>query len=717
MKKKRMLFTSLLAVVLLNRCADQPASDHPALTFCCQEKNDLYLILSQANAIACTRWETAEQAVSAAPPGSGVLILAEGYPDRPTEIDPTSLAVAREKGLRVYLEFPASIPGLPVDSVKITRYERAVVSSEFFLPELKPLTILAIHDCHFTPFHAPKTHLALSRIAGFDKAIYGLGKEAWPLLAFYPDSAVLISATKLSQFVSARYAPEAAWAVIWQKILSWACPGAEAIELQWTPTVRPSFSREEALPQSVEANALQRGAAWFMESRLLMHQPDESRVPALVQRSDDRSIIEEPIGDGRYGILEGYASSIRYDGRQPRQIIRRTDCISECAMGLAFGGQVTAKSIYASIAGRLLNFLFFDCMAQQQERADPSHPAFGLIVWGISSPAWQIAYYGDDNARVILSTMASAALLQNTAWDIPLLKALFANLRTSGQYGFRTNRINMPDLSTKGWQYYYHRSPVNYAPHYESYLWACYLWAYRQTGYPLFLQRAKTAIRMTMQAYPDRWRWTNGIAQERARMLLPLAWLVRTEDTEEHRRWLRQVANDLLALQDPCGALREELGKPDMGQYGPPVSNEAYGEKEATLIQANGDPICDLLYTTNFAFLGLHEAASATQDSIYISAEEKLAKFLCRIQVRSEKFSELDGAWFRAFDYHQWTYWGSNADAGWGAWSIESGWTQGWIVAALGMRQMRTSLWDLTRNSRIKEHFSELYPLFFPPKR
>ncbi|HPI74832.1 MAG TPA: hypothetical protein PLZ01_15570, partial [bacterium] len=214
MKKKHMLFTSLLAVVLLNRCADQPASDHPALTFCCQEKNDLYLILSQANAIACTRWETAEQAVSAAPPGSGVLILAEGYPDRPTEIDPTSLAVAREKGLRVYLEFPASIPGLPVDSVKITRYERAVVSSEFFLPELKPLTILAIHDCHFTPFHAPRTHLALSRIAGFDKAIYGLGREAWPLLAFYPDSAVLISATKLSQFVSARYAPEAAWAVI-----------------------------------------------------------------------------------------------------------------------------------------------------------------------------------------------------------------------------------------------------------------------------------------------------------------------------------------------------------------------------------------------------------------------------------------------------------------------------------------------------------------------
>jgi len=712
-----MLFTALLAVVLVNRCGDQPADQATRLTFCCREKNDLYQIVSQSKAVPCVRCETAEQAISAAPQGSAVLILAEGYPDQPTQINPALLTIARKKGLRMYLEFPASFPGLAVDSVKTTRYERAVVSSEFFSPDLKPLTILAVHDCHYTPFHAPAPHLSLSRVAGFDHAIYGLGKETWPLLTFYPDSAVLISSTKLSQFVSARYAPEAAWSIIWQKILGWACPGVGAIELKWTATVRPSFSRTEALPQAVEWNALQRGAAWFTQSRLLMHQPDESRVPALVQRSEERSIIEEPIGDGSYGILEGYASSVRFDGRQPRQIIRRSDCTGECAMGLAFGAQVTGNSVYAPIAERLLNFLFFDCMAQQQERADPNHPAFGLIVWGISSPAWQIAYYGDDNARVILSTIASAALLQSTAWDIPLLKVLFANLRTSGQYGFRGNRINMPDISTKGWQYYYHRSPVNYAPHYESYLWACYLWAYRQTGFPLFLQRAKTAIRMTMQAYPDQWRWTNGIAQERARMLLPLAWLVRNEDTEEHRRWLRQVADDLLALQDPCGALREELGEPEMAQYGPPNSNEEYGEKEATLIQANGDPICDLLYTTNFAFLGLHEAALATQDSLYIDAEEKLAKFLCRIQVRSEKFPELDGAWFRAFDYRQWTYWGSNADAGWGAWSIESGWTQGWIVAVLGLRRMKTSLWDLTGSSRIKEHFTELYPLFFTPER
>ena len=233
----------------------------------------------------------------------------------------------------------------------------------------------------------------------------------------------------------------------------------------------------------------------------------------------------------------------------------------------------------------------------------------------------------------------------------------------------------------------------------------------RITRLTSFLERAKTAIRMTMDAYPDDWRWTNGLQQERARMLLPLAWLVRVEDTPEHRQWLRRIAQDLLAFQDDCGAVREELGSAGKGSYAPPASNEAYGTTEAP--QADGDPVCDLLYTTNFAFLGLHEAAAATGDTFYAEAEDRLAKFLCRIQIRSEDHPKLDGGWFRAFDFRRWEYWASSADLGWGAWSIESGWTCGWINAVLGMRRLKTSLWDLTAGSAIEHHFDKLHRLMF----
>ncbi|HUY82085.1 MAG TPA: hypothetical protein VMU92_10220, partial [Acidobacteriaceae bacterium] len=92
--------------------------------------------------------------------------------------------------------------------------------------------------------------------------------------------------------------------------------------------------------------------------------------------------------------------------------------------------------------------------------------------------------------------------------------------------------------------------------------------------------------------------------------------------------------------------------------------------------------------------------------------ENRLAEFLCRIQVRSAEHPELDGAWFRAFDYQLWDYWASNADAGWGAWAIETGWTEAWIASTLAMRQLRTSLWDLTAQSRIGDQVRDLLPRF-----
>src|SRR5690606_32906488 len=98
----------------------------------------------------------------------------------------------------------------------------------------------------------------------------------------------------------------------------------------------------------------------------------------------------------------------------------------------------------------------------------------------------------------------------------------------------------------------------------------CYLWLYRQSGFEPFLERSRTGLRMMMEAYPENWHWTNGLQQERSRMLLPLAWLVRVDDTEEHRGWLRRIAGDLLALQEPCGAIREEVGSAGNGRYAPP---------------------------------------------------------------------------------------------------------------------------------------------------
>src|SRR5262249_31057499 len=146
---------------------------------------------------------------------------------------------------------------------------------------------------------------------------------------------------------------------------------------------------------------------------------------------------------------------------------------------------------------------------------------------------------------------------------------------TSGQEGFRGSSISVPELEKNGWKYYHDRHFVYYSPHFEAYPWACYLWAYHHTGYRPFLDKAKSAIGITMAGFPGKWIWNDNM--ERAHMLLGLAWLVRLEDTPEHRQWARTVALDLLSVQDTSGGLAERFRVASSTHYQVPTSNEAYG--------------------------------------------------------------------------------------------------------------------------------------------
>ena len=105
-----------------------------------------------------------------------------------------------------------------------------------------------------------------------------------------------------------------------------------------------------------------------------------------------------------------------------------------------------------------------------------------------------------------------------------------------------------------------------------------------------------------------------------------------------------------------------------------------------------------MLYTCNFAFFALNEASAATSDVRIKNATKRLAAFMAKIQVKSSSVKNVDGAWFRAFNFQDWNYWASNADAGWGAQSTLTGWIQSWIVSTLALMEMKTSYWDIVFN-------------------
>ena len=681
-------------------------------TFACAAENDLYRVLT-ANGVTCPRYESAAAAIHSAADGAAVLILADDYPDKRTAISLADYDEAARKRLKLYVEYPEQLPdNLALGAPREVKYERGVVTSGMFGRDLAPQRIVLVSSCRYLPVQVSESHLVVAKVAGVDSAAFGLtDTPADPLLFDHPRGNLLVATTKLSHFVTGRYLPTEAWRTIWKAILTRLQPDGAAIELQWVPTVRPSYGPQEPLPADVESQALRRSADWIVASRTLRHEswPREALDNALTYNTvRDMPSADWPLGDGSAGILEGYSSTIRRDGSQPMRYAVRNDCTMEVAMLLAADAAVHQRSEHARVATNLVDYILGKSELAGGTRADPQSPSYGLIGWSLDHPG---SYWGDDNARALLALGVVSSTTENNRWNESVSRAILANFRTTGLRGFRPQCVEEPALQAQGWRAYWTNRHIHYSPHMQSWIWACYLWAYQQTRFEPFLHRTESGMRLMMEAYPTRWDWVvRSGTIERARLLLPLAWLVRVQDTPEHRAWLKRIAEDLIALQDECGALREVIGD---GGSGVP-SNAAYGTGETSLIQSDGDAVCDLLYSCNFALIGLHEAAAATGDPMYAEAEDRLARFLCRIQTRSESHPELNGAWYRAFDYRRWDYWASSADWEWGPWCTETGWCQPWIAAPLAWRQQQTSLWELVQKVNLKTTFDRLRPEMLP---
>ncbi len=707
-------FCLLFSLSMLAATAEGLTSGRPQLVFCCADSNDLFRVMTAAGA-AYPRFDSPEEAIEEAPPKAGVFLLADSYPDRATRVTPATLRRAAKKRLRLYIEYPASLPGIDIGSPERVDLERAVIASYVFGESLKPGRILAIHDCHYVKTRAEKAHIVLAKVAGLDTAVYGIEDVQTHPLLFEHSKDVLVSTTKLSQFVTARYAPKGAIQSVWQMVLAWLQPGAALPVFDWTPTVRPSFARDEELPSGAARTAIIRGIDWHTNAKMLLHESwkdkyHEFRKNGTVSPSNPfgpRPDPGWPAGDGEYGVLEGVNSRVRYDGEQPIRWWLRTDSNGESSLAFALRSELDGDERSRRIAANLLDWVYFNSGLFQN---DPEKANYGLVHWAWDSSS----LYGDNDIRIILGCIGTSAVLKTDRWNEALVKNILGNYRTTGRLGFRGGSLRNDELLEKGWLHFWKTPTRHFAPHYQAWIWASYLWLYDKTGYEPLLERTQSAIRTMIAAYPEGWKWTNGIQQERARMLLTLAWLIRVDDQPEHRAWLKLMANDMQKCQDACGGIREELGNLDMGSYRPPRSNAEYGTSEASLIQANGDPVADLLYTCNFTFLGLHEAYAATGDEQYREMADRLAKFLVRVQVRSEDHPELDGGWFRAFDFNQWEYWGSNADHGWGAWSIEVGWTQAWIPTVLTMRELNANLWDMSQDSTVAEHWQKTREQMLP---
>ena len=351
------------------------------------------------------------------------------------------------------------------------------------------------------------------------------------------------------------------------------------------------------------------------------------------------------------------------------------------------------------------------------------------------------SYYSDDNARISMGGLAAAALLHHDGYDAAFASGALALLRTTGTDGYRPQTIHGTELpALDSWKAFYAKSSKTAdggLPHYIAQMWALFMLWYKISGIELFKTQALKGLAdymgtvycgcRNLPVCDCDWRVTETITEEQTRILLPLAWRVRVDNSTANRDQLRGVWHDLKAAWVERGAwgvgtcvfpLKNGTNVTDPGEMlaPPPASNAKYGNGEMSICQQIGDPGSDLLYESNYLLMNLQEAFAATGEVDYKVHADKLANYIARVQAKSIVHPQYNGTFFRAFDYERWEFFGNSGDWGWPSMGIETGWTSTWIAAGLGIPEIRGatsdgSFWSLvTRRSlaAVTQHYCKI---------
>ena len=105
----------------------------PRLLLACETTNDLLVHLPAA--LKAARYASAAAAIGAASSGDTVMVLADGYPSVPTVLSAALFAETKARGAKLFVEFPAAVPGLTISSnieAGNMTFQRLVVATDAF---------------------------------------------------------------------------------------------------------------------------------------------------------------------------------------------------------------------------------------------------------------------------------------------------------------------------------------------------------------------------------------------------------------------------------------------------------------------------------------------------------------------------------------------------------------------------------------------------------
>jgi len=616
--------------------------------------NDLFQL---CNELPCVK--NLPEAINNAPEKSVILAL-DGICSN-NFFDSTLIAECRRKKLKVYCEMPFA-PAFKRQ--RVPDGERLVVMDDAC--GLPCGRIMATHRISYIPstMGNGRVLLALARVAGYRSLAFPMPEHYTPVCFEHPDyKDFIISLLPLSNFIRNRCTPLADFYNFFRQLFeSW---NITCSFKQPQSPVRPALLPEEPLA----SNALEK----------CVDQAYDFLKNSILYRKNSTLYV-----------AEGFASVITRNGNQPWRSTERSDCTFETAGAFAVAGLLRNDPQASAIAEELFSRIADD---PANRANDPADPCYGQFTFYENVPT----YYASGNSKSAMLLMAALPLAQQQQERQKLImRLMYSLLRTTGINGLHRPALTVPDsFREHNWDFYAAEDYVNNTPHREAALLAMFACAYSWTKDEEFKVKAERGITSIMRAYPDL-PWTNGYSAELAKLPLVLALMMQIDpENKQYSQWLKQVVDDIEARMDKHGALLETFHIMDNGLYAPPKSHQLYGSAEAPLIDRNGDPCCDFVYTQVFALAGMHEAFMASGNEHYRSVRDKLAEFMIRTQIVSAEHPEFNGGWMRAFDTDLWDYYGSSSDPFWGAWCLESGWTNAPAAMNLLMISENRSLYSM----------------------
>jgi len=635
--------------------------------FICNKKNELFNLAKKVNR-NIKRFENINQALLDITPDSFLCIFEDNYPQKKNIISKDMLDTLKKYNITTIIEYPQNVHGLKENTVIKINKERIVDTSTFEIGQNNSHFVISYNiDSKYVKY-------AFSKVAGYKRAIYGLAKENIPYIFIHPRyNNVVIITSKFSSPITARFKSQYFFNKLYKRILD--------LDIKYSESVRPIFKKNKVINEKDINKAITRSNKWFKKYMFLKD------------------------ADG-LKVYEGFSAYINYEGNQELAKAIRNDCIGETSLVMALDYLKNNNQDSKRKAEGLIKCIF----QRNNQELDMKKDEGGFISWyGNGNSKLSKIYYTDDNARLLLGVITSVGILNSKKYDEGIIKCVLAYLRSMPKEGITFNSLRFNDkMVVNNYTYKDIKDKIrtNYSPHYVSYIWAVFLIIYKMTGDKELLDITKKGIYNMMDKYPSNWIWTNGIMAEVSRMMLPLALLYKYDKDIKTKKYLETMFDVIYEQTNDYGCMIEKMILLENGKYPPPKSNEDYGKTEAPIIQEDGDKACDLLYSQNFAYLGLNEAYHATRDIKYKKLYDEMTAFLVKIQTKSIDHKNLDGMWMRSFDSDMWEYFGSGADTGWAAYCGETGWTNSWINIAMNLGLNNKSLTDYINKS---DYFKNMY--------